>query len=887
MQQETPRKNSKLRQVVKVLLWIIIVVILILGMAYWTAPSWVPNQLQKFLPTSIKLENLEFQRPGLTSTHIDKLRFHLGQENPYIITLNDVELGYSLWQKKLTSIKAKSGHLIWPESKTQPETPPFENIPLPRLPVKEVSLDELTIEGLFIQNIIASDIKFFEFETEAKFSSKIQFIDKDFDIKATAKRSNETLASVSADIAQAINKVHVNATPINSEHWSFDSHGKIDLASIYPLENPEHNAAIEAIELKLQGELDFQNQFSLILSSESVLYTQVNATQLGLTSKLDELLKRYAITSNIVSLSPQYKVALSPNPDTHINYNKDKQQLSMESGALLLSAANPSLNATLLLEHLSLNLRHSLTEQMQSLDAQFRTSAQDLSASYTSPQHKMATQNVAISLSSRVNLADASLYISDAKGKLSHNAVNYQGQNSVATISEANWIFQGQSSFNFTDQRANHQWILDSNSAVNGRLELDNEQLNANTVSSHFNFTQDAKNPKGLITGNYKIANLSLSQQPIELTGLTGSLQFVSDKAPTGKLTFSSAKYQSEQIGISSISGELDWRKQADNFIALGALNHQDSKIPFSYQFNLKNSGHNLKIKQSSLPISTITKWITILRDYPELSFSSGQLQVDSLDGDPVGLLFDGKLKLDRFNFNYDELYVRNWTIEDTLTTSSKLGGTFNSHIDEIELATDISITDISFLMPHTINSLAVTDFKGKLLKGSLEIPRLTVDDDGISPFTVLLKSIDIGALLSALNSEKLKLTGNFDFTLPLTIRENNQEIKNGSFKALSEGMILLKSEQGEQANIAFQALENFHYKELYGTLNYDAKGNYTIELNVLGSNPDLYNGFPIKLDLTLRGELPEMLYSMLISGDMTKPILDDLEQKQILNIQP
>ena len=99
--------------------------------------------------------------------------------------------------------------------------------------------------------------------------------------------------------------------------------------------------------------------------------------------------------------------------------------------------------------------------------------------------------------------------------------------------------------------------------------------------------------------------------------------------------------------------------------------------------------------------------------------------------------------------------------------------------------------------------------------------------------------------------------------------------------------MVQLKSDKGKDANIAFQALENFHYKEFSGNLNYDAKGDYVIELKVLGSNPNLYNGFPIKLDLTLRGTLPEMLYSMLISGDMTKPILDDLQQKQILNIQP
>jgi hypothetical protein len=285
--------------------------------------------------------------------------------------------------------------------------------------------------------------------------------------------------------------------------------------------------------------------------------------------------------------------------------------------------------------------------------------------------------------------------------------------------------------------------------------------------------------------------------------------------------------------------------------------------------------------------VSTITSWLNILKDYPQLSFNSGQLEINSLDGDPIGLLFDGKLKLDNFNLNYDEFYVRNWTIEDSLTPTSKLGGTLKSHIDSIELATDIAITDISFLMPHTINSLVVTDLKGKLLNGSIDIPKLAVNGSGVPPFTTYLKAIDINALLTELNSEKLKLTGRFDFTLPLTISDKGQQITNGKFKALGEGVVKLKSDKGKEANIAFQALENFHYKEFSGSLNYNLDGDYVVELHVLGSNPDLYNGFPIKLDLTLRGQLPELLYSMIVSGDMTKPILDDLQQQQILNIQP
>lgn len=892
MQSQAPQQKRWIRTTLKFILWFLLLLIIILAIAYWTAPSWVPGQINKFLPSNIKLQNLEFKRPGLTSTEIDNLTLQLitdkQSDKNYNVTLKHVKLGYSLWQRQLTFISAESAELQLPESssKAASKDPLGERIPLPILPAPEISIKQLSIDGLTIQPIIAKNISIEDSTTNLSLNSKVLFDDKELVIVANANRTEEFLQGLIADIKQKQNHLTLQATPQAMQRWDFKVKGNIQINDFYAQDG------IKPVKLELSGTINTEDSISLTLLEGSSLSSEINAQQLGVISQLNEILEAQHISTNLTQHSPNYHFALAPSGTVGINYNPQSNLLSLKQGQLDLELLNPTVKASASVSNLQLDLEQPLTDKTQQVELLLALSIEGISAVLDAPEHKAQTASIELSLSTKALLKDATLEISVAEATAKLAPINYQGNNSTATISASDWTLMGTSLLHFSDQKPHsHNWTLDLTKALNGTLllesdQLENEKIAAKSLSAQLQFSQNPNNPKGLLKGSYKASELNLKQQPLALSGLKGNLHYALNQLPKGHLTFAKASYQGQQIGISQISGELDWRKHNNRFTAQGVLNHQQSKVPFTYEFNLVNAKHNLKIKQSSLPVSTIRSWLTILKDYPQLSFNSGQLEINSLDGDPIGLLFDGKLKLDNFNLNYDEFTVENWTLEDSLTTSSRLAGTLKSHIERIQLATDIAITDIYFLMPHTINSLVITNLKGNLLSGTIEIPKLAINDQGIPPFTVSLKVIDINALLQALKSEKLSLTGRFDFTLPLTISDQGQQITNGQFRALGEGTIKLKSDKGQEANIAFQALENFHYQEFYGTLHYNLEGDYVVELHVLGSNPDLYDGFPIKLDLTLRGKLPKLLYSMIVSGDMTKPILDDLEQQQILNIQ-
>ncbi|PXF64475.1 intermembrane phospholipid transport protein YdbH family protein [Kangiella spongicola] len=896
MQSKATPKKSWLKTTLKITLWFLLLITLTLAIAYWTAPSWVPSQISKFLPPSIKLQNLEFKRPGLTSTDIDNLTLVLSTSvpegddidarNSYTVNLKQVRLGYSLWQRKLTSISAQSAHLQWPESRSgNQQSEVAQTIPLPNLPVSDIVIKKLTLDGLTVQSILANDITIKETPNSVSLSSQLVFLDKEFVIEAKAQRVKQTLTQLSARVTQAGSQLTVEAEPHSTKHWKFDAKGLLDITEFYA--EPGIEPSIEPVQFDLVGSLELDDSISLNLLDTSLLSTQLDAQKLGLITKIDELLQANYINSNLKQLNPQYHLALSPVESANFLYHPTKQQFSIEHGRLDINVMNPAVTAAVSLSQLQLDLNQALTAEAQRAQMMLSLAVNGISAKFKSPEHQAKSDTLNFSMTTQALLHQSSLLIKDASAKVSLAPVSYRGNNSTATVAQNSWTLKGQSAIHFANAKQNnHQWNLSLDKPVNPTLQLDAEQFSAKGVSAQLNYTQNTKAPSGLLTGNYQLNQLSLKQQPLNLSGLKGSIQFVTNQSPKGHLSFSSANYKGQQVGFSNISGVLDWSKLNDRFLAQGSLSHQQSKVPFNYQFNLANSKHNLKIKQSSLPVSTIRSWVTVLKDYPQLSFNAGNLEISSLDGDPVGLFFNGKLKLDKFNLKYDEFEVKNWTIEDSLTPSSKLSGTLKSHIESIELATDIAITDISFLMPHTIDSVEIIDLKGKLLNGTIGIPNLTINKNGISPFITNLRSIDINALLKALNSQDLTLTGRFDFTLPLTVSEQGQQITNGHFKALGEGIIKLKSKDSKNANIAFQALENFHYKEFSGTINYNLEGDYTIALSVLGSNPNLYNGFPVKLDLTLRGKLPKLLYSMIVTGDMTKPILDDLKQQQILNIQ-
>jgi len=122
--------------------------------------------------------------------------------------------------------------------------------------------------------------------------------------------------------------------------------------------------------------------------------------------------------------------------------------------------------------------------------------------------------------------------------------------------------------------------------------------------------------------------------------------------------------------------------------------------------------------------------------------------------------------------------------------------------------------------------------------------------------------------------------TGFLDISLPVGSDQTGFHVKNGTFSSIGPGRLAYTKEGIAGSNIGLKALENFQYKDLSGTLNYQSDGNYVLTIRLEGKNPDLYGGHPVVFNLNVNGLLPEFFESMFMTGSFEESILKQIKSR-------
>jgi multicomponent Na+:H+ antiporter subunit E len=150
----------------------------------------------------------------------------------------------------------------------------------------------------------------------------------------------------------------------------------------------------------------------------------------------------------------------------------------------------------------------------------------------------------------------------------------------------------------------------------------------------------------------------------------------------------------------------------------------------------------------------------------------------------------------------------------------------------------------------------------------------LSYADGEIEDTAINLTHINLQKLFAFLDMEGLEGTGFIDFHLPAGSHGSAIHIIDGTFTSTGPGRLAYSKGNMASTNIGLLALDNFHYKELSGKIAYDSTGPYKITIHLDGSNPDLYNGYPVIFNLTINGSLPELFEAMFLTGSFTGPSL-------------
>jgi hypothetical protein len=64
----------------------------------------------------------------------------------------------------------------------------------------------------------------------------------------------------------------------------------------------------------------------------------------------------------------------------------------------------------------------------------------------------------------------------------------------------------------------------------------------------------------------------------------------------------------------------------------------------------------------------------------------------------------------------------------------------------------------------------------------------------------------------------------------------------------------------GEGAALMLKALDNFNYAAIAMTVSGRVGGDIDVGLSIKGANPDVYEGYPVELNLNISGELDQIV---------------------------
>ncbi|HHZ87707.1 MAG TPA: hypothetical protein EYN61_01640 [Chromatiaceae bacterium] len=406
-------------------------------------------------------------------------------------------------------------------------------------------------------------------------------------------------------------------------------------------------------------------------------------------------------------------------------------------------------------------------------------------------------------------------------------------------------------------------WMESMRATINGRVEfsalglrgqmlLDAEsagfapaQLQARRVTARVDFSM---RPDSVSQGEFTITDLVHPDWPAELP------------APTlvGHWNMAEA-LQAE--GVLSLASGLDsqWRLHADldtgvSRLELGATHAANELLYYARP-----------ILPSELEASELYEGMVTTR-FELLQRDSGTITT-ALSIDAKGL--SGII---------DTLAISDMAVN--LTSDDVMQGTYDLQLGVKELVTGggVAVKAIAVELGLQPDRVSIRRGQMSLFDGEVIAEPGVVHLDATDNRLLLRAvAIDLAQVLETVGSEGLSVTGRLHASVPLSQKGDGVEVKAATLESVGSGRIQYRADTASQAgidNIALQALDNFHYDVLNGTVDYSVNGDYTLQLRLEGRNPDLYDGYPINFNLGISGNLPGLIRQGLFSGGLEDELI-------------
>ncbi|MFT6734420.1 MAG: hypothetical protein ACJAS9_002621, partial [Polaribacter sp.] len=368
----------------------------------------------------------------------------------------------------------------------------------------------------------------------------------------------------------------------------------------------------------------------------------------------------------------------------------------------------------------------------------------------------------------------------------------------------------------------------------------------------------------------------------------------------TSKLDLSDFTFNSKASVIDNkltANGSIDISER--RFASIQLTNKDIFSIDNTYSLEVTNSK-----TQSELVNQLATSFLSKIDSKNEYSLSINKGTIEHTNKLKIDdeLNLKSNLVLNHFDIDINSIFLIGLNYNQNISSIDPLNLSAELNVREVTFASGLLLSNISMVAnvkenqsttnlhkPNNENNerpnISINNLKANIWNGEIQSKSIIIENGTLKPYSIDLKNIDLTELIFFLDMKGLYADGDMDIHLPIEQQNKNHTVKNGSFASNKPGIIKYDSGQTQiavEANIALHALQNFHYEKLNGTINYNKKGDYKVKLHLLGSNPSLYDGYPIDFSLNLNGELSDVFQSVFLTGDFEKSIMERAKMNQI-----
>jgi len=254
-------------------------------------------------------------------------------------------------------------------------------------------------------------------------------------------------------------------------------------------------------------------------------------------------------------------------------------------------------------------------------------------------------------------------------------------------------------------------------------------------------------------------------------------------------------------------------------------------------------------------------------------------------------LRLQGVLQSDKLGGHYNQLAMAGLSGELALEQDTSRGRGLRTskdaqlQVDVVDVGFPVENIDMRFALathPKTQTPIVqIKKFAAELLGGRAHTEPFVLDlGREKNALLVKLEQIGLNEIMKLEQQEGLQGSGMLDGQIPIEISSEGVVVTHGQMTARAPGGVIRYEPTAEVAELAqsnpsvgmvVEALSNFQYQVLNVISDYKRGGDLALQVRLEGKNPDWQAGQPVHLNLNVEENIPALLRSLQLSGDITE----------------